>query len=169
MRDIAAHISTFFARIQRCANGESCRRCCWFHQSGITPHPWSGKSTSSSRIAYMLAYGPLLSSDIYVCHTCDNGPQCCNPRHLFLGTAADNAKDRDDKGRGLRGRLRLYTFFVGQNGKRVRVWKFTESALPAAAGSRGGGDSDGTSEVSMASTVPRRGRTEGGAHGPGII
>jgi len=40
--------------------------------------------------------------ELKVLHKCDN-PPCCNPKHLFLGTPGDNAKDRDQKGRQSKG------------------------------------------------------------------
>ena len=52
-------------------------------------------------MAYFLHYGinPGLLS---VLHRCDN-PPCCNPAHLFLGTALDNAIDMSQKGRAATG------------------------------------------------------------------
>ncbi len=49
------------------------------------------------RIAFTLSKGEV-PLGMCVLHHCDN-PPCCNPSHLFLGTYADNAKDRKCKGR----------------------------------------------------------------------
>lgn len=56
------------------------------------------KVVKAHRAAWMAHHGREAPAGALVCHTCDN-PPCCNPAHLFLGTAADNNRDRDSKGR----------------------------------------------------------------------
>lgn len=61
----------------------------------------NGQYVYAHRLSYLLDRGEL-NPDLDVLHRCDN-PPCVRPDHHFEGTAADNAADRDTKGRTARG------------------------------------------------------------------
>lgn len=88
----------FIARVDRRGDDE-----CWpwtgpTNRGGYGRMLWiDGRQHGAHRIAFELAFGWTLESGV-VCHSCDN-PICCNPHHLWLGTVADNNKDRAIKGR----------------------------------------------------------------------
>jgi hypothetical protein len=99
---------TFWTKVERRGQDE-----CW---------PWIGKTKSAQgygrldfggkegvyapRVAYLIAHpnsitlrSPTdLSIPEFIRHTCDN-PPCCNPKHLILGSHADNIKDKVARGR----------------------------------------------------------------------
>jgi len=82
-----------------------CGDGCWLmetEQAGYPRLKIEGSQYCAHRVSYAVHYGvdPL---SLMVCHTCDN-PACVNPKHLFLGTAKDNAEDKSRKGRVRRGR-----------------------------------------------------------------
>jgi len=56
-----------------------------------------GKLVSTHRLVMLLTGHELKKGDC-VLHRCDN-PPCCCPLHLWIGTKADNAQDREAKGR----------------------------------------------------------------------
>ncbi len=73
--------------------------------------PWAGSRTATGhgqinisggvfkchRVALHLT-SPPPSQAHYACHNCDNA-WCCNPKHLYWGTALSNVEDRDSRGR----------------------------------------------------------------------
>lgn len=68
---------------------------CWPWQlstrgAGYGSFKLNGKRLVAHRMAWVFTYGS--PGDFCVLHSCDN-PPCCNPKHLFLGTDADNMVD----------------------------------------------------------------------------
>ena len=57
----------------------------------------NGEAELAHRVAWRKTYGEI-PKGLFVLHRCDT-PPCINPKHLFLGTAKDNAQDMLKKGR----------------------------------------------------------------------
>ena len=82
---------------------------CWLWKGGSAngygqlagKHNGEYKSFLAHRFSYELHYGPIPSGKL-IRHHCDN-PVCVNPRHLAVGTHADNVADMVTRGRA-RGR-----------------------------------------------------------------
>jgi len=92
----------FWAKVEK--TGEN---GCWEWTAGLSEgygdYWFNGTAVRAHRLSYVLHH-PLTIDlwehrEILVCHRCDN-PKCVNPSHLFLGSYADNNRDKEAKGRG---------------------------------------------------------------------
>lgn len=79
-----------------CWNWQGCR-----NKGGYGMFKFANKEVKAHRLAYELGNGEF-DKTFFVCHACDNRV-CCNPKHLFLGTHADNMDDKMDKNRQAKG------------------------------------------------------------------
>jgi hypothetical protein len=86
------------------------RKCgldgCWEWTGGTSSKgygriKYGGRMEQAHRVAWETHVGPI-PPGMWVLHKCDNR-RCVRPDHLFLGTHADNMRDRNQKGRTARG------------------------------------------------------------------
>lgn len=85
---------------------------CWEWQGSRSGYGYgtmkiAGAVVYAHRFSWELHFG-LIPPRMFVCHHCDN-PPCVRPDHLFVGTATDNARDRNAKGRDRYSRARVLT------------------------------------------------------------
>lgn len=70
---------------------------CWNWKGAISSGGYGGfrvdyHTVKSNRFAWKCTYGEI-KGKLMVLHKCNN-KLCCNPNHLYLGTAVDNMRDR---------------------------------------------------------------------------
>lgn len=90
-------IERFWSKIDRSGGPDAC----WPWMAGRFPSGYGATAMyrvpyRAHRLAFILTVGPI-PARMVICHMCDN-PPCCNPRHLWLGTVADNNRDTAAKG-----------------------------------------------------------------------
>jgi hypothetical protein len=93
-------IKRFWAKVEKRGEDE-----CWpFLGSTTDGYGYmsvKNRRVGAHRIAFLACVRDLAACE-HVLHKCDNRT-CCNPKHLFSGTNADNIKDKMRKGRQQRG------------------------------------------------------------------
>lgn len=109
---------------------------CWLWMGTCTPGGYGsfgrgrkedGKEMAH-RFSWMIHKGPI-PNGLFVLHKCDT-TKCVNPKHLFLGTQADNVRDAKLKGRMASGKRWHAAKRATCQGSRHGMSKLREKDIP---------------------------------------
>ena len=104
----------FWNKVMKIVETDECWEWIAFkNKDGYGLFGYNGKNQKAHRVSWQLHNGPI-PDGLCVLHKCDN-PSCVNPNHLFLGTNADNIKDRVNKNRT-----------VGKHGRKTYIITFPD-------------------------------------------
>lgn len=98
---VATHAERFWSKVKKAGPDD-----CWLWQrhvdraTGYGRYHFLGRAINAHRVAALLHFGSIPAGR-QACHKCDVRT-CCNPKHLFLGTAEENMQDMSRKGRASR-------------------------------------------------------------------
>ena len=92
------NIERFWAKVDICNEDECWNWKAYKDKGGYGTYRMNDKMFLSHRVTWTLFNNNDIRDNLHVLHKCDN-PACCNPKHLFVGTHADNMRDCEEKGR----------------------------------------------------------------------
>lgn len=87
----------FWPKVDRSGGPDACWPFMGHRHGGYGRLRVEGRLEAAPRVSFFLAHGRW--PEPCALHSCDN-PPCCNPAHIHEGTHSQNAREREQRGRG---------------------------------------------------------------------